>query len=126
MPFYRVTAPYVTVRLASPTGGETVLGFYEGGVLPDSAVPESVQILITKGMVEEIEGPEAKAIEKSHAEQKKAEEDAAAQRTKDAEAAGKKVEDDRKEAEAAAKQAEAEQAAADKAAAKPVAVKPGN
>lgn len=54
---YRVCAPYVTVRVKSPTGGETMHGFYEGGVLPESAVRESVESLLVKGMIEATDAP---------------------------------------------------------------------
>ena len=107
---YRVTAPYVTVRVNAPAGagGETVLGFYEGGTLPDSAIQESVDVLLTKGMVEEIPAAEAKKLEKAEddaekqeAASEKAAADAAAKQKADDEAAAKKA------ADAAAKAAKA-------------------
>src|SRR5688572_5951238 len=54
---YRVTAEYVTVRVNQPGGGETVLGFYKGGTLPESAAKESIDSLLLKGMIEETDGP---------------------------------------------------------------------
>jgi len=104
---YRVTAPYVTVRVSNQ-GSETVLGFYEGGVLPDSAVQESLDSLLAKGMIEEIPAAEAKAMAKQEAEAKKAAEaaekaaaEAAAKQKADEEAEAKKA------ADAAAKAAKA-------------------
>ena len=109
---FRVIAPYVTVRVASPTGGETVLGFYRDGVLPASAMQESVDSLLGKGMIEEFDGPtpeqQAKADEKAEQKADKAAEKAAA------DAAAKQKAAD----EAAAKKADAERVAAEKAAAK--------
>ena len=107
---YRVTAPYVTVRVTPPGGGETVLGFYEGGVLPDTALQESIDSLLAKGMIEELDSGEAKAIEKSEADAEKQE---AASAKATAEAAEKKKADD----EAVAKKAEEDRLAAEKSAA---------
>ena len=110
MTMYRVTAPYVTVRVTTVGGasGETVLGFYEGGTLPDSAIQESVDVLLAKGMVEEIPAAEAKKIEKAEADAEKAQADAdkaaadlAAKRKAEEEAEAKKA------ADAAAKSAKA-------------------
>jgi hypothetical protein len=55
---YKVTAPYVTCKVRDDLGGESVRGFYEGGVLPASADPENVKILVEKGMVEKVTAPE--------------------------------------------------------------------
>ena len=52
---YRVCAPYVTVSVIQAGGGETVLGFYEGGTLPPNSKTESVESLLAKGMVEKAE-----------------------------------------------------------------------
>jgi hypothetical protein len=104
MTMFRVTAPYVTVRVDSATGGETVLGFYEGGVLPENANPESVESLLAKEMIEKIDDGEASQIEKSEADQAKARE-----------AVAKKAADERAEArEEAAKKAADERAKTEK------------
>lgn len=109
---YRVTAPYVTARISAAAGGETVLGFYEGGVLPDTAVQESIDALLAKGMIEELDGSEVKAIEKSEA-------DAEKQEAVSAKAAAEAAEKKKAEDEAAAKKAEEDRLAAEKTAAKP-------
>lgn len=75
---YRVTAPYVTVRITAPTGGETVHGFYDGAILPDTAIQESIDALLAKGMVEKLPATEAKKIEKAEVEAEKAAADAVA------------------------------------------------
>lgn len=56
---YRVCWPYATVVLLDETGGETVRGFYEGGILPANAQTESVQGLLEKGAVEEVDAEES-------------------------------------------------------------------
>jgi len=50
----RVTAPYVTVKMADPEGSVTVRGFYAGGII-DNGDRADVERLIGKGMLEEIE-----------------------------------------------------------------------
>jgi hypothetical protein len=111
---YRVTAPYVTARITAATGGETVLGFYESGVLPDTAMQESIDSLLAKGMIEELDSAEVKVIEKADAEAEKAEAAAAKQRADEAEA-------DRTAAEKEAKAAADAEAKAAKSTAKPAA-----
>lgn len=50
---YRVTAPYVTVKVTDPGSGKPVVaGFTQGGVLPANVERESAELLVTKGMVE--------------------------------------------------------------------------
>lgn len=62
--FYRVLAPYVTVRvLDTPTGKPTVYGFYQGAFLPASSDPANVVSLLEKGMVEQETLPEAPVAE---------------------------------------------------------------
>lgn len=52
---FRVTAPYVTVRLvAVPGGPATTHGFYAGAVLPPQVDRESALTQLRKGFVEEI------------------------------------------------------------------------
>jgi FKBP-type peptidyl-prolyl cis-trans isomerase len=108
---YRVCAPYVTVYVNQPGGGETVLGFYEGGTLPESATKESIDSLLAKGMIEETDGPtpeeqaevDAKAEKSAREKSDKAAEQVAAE-TKKAE--DKKAADLAKKNEAAEKAAE--------------------
>lgn len=60
---YRVCWSYATVTLLDDFGGETVRGFYEGGILPANAKTESVQALLDKGAVEEVEAAESQEAE---------------------------------------------------------------
>jgi hypothetical protein len=102
---YRASAPYVTVTLLDEFGGETVRGFYEGGILPSNCKTESVEALIAKGMVEEVDAQKSeeaevvppkntigvtapKSAEKQAAEEKKAEDAKAAEEKKAEKAAG--------------------------------------
>ena len=48
---YKVTAPYVTVRVKDDLGSEVTKGFYEGGVLPDDANTDDLERLERKGMI---------------------------------------------------------------------------
>lgn len=62
--YYRVLAPYVTVRvLDTPTGKPTVYGFYQGAFLPASTDPASVVSLLEKGMVKREAVPEVPVAE---------------------------------------------------------------
>ena len=54
---YRVTAPYVTATLSDESGGDSVRGFYQGGILPSNVKKESAEILLAKGMVEDFDSP---------------------------------------------------------------------
>lgn len=56
MTAYRVKAPYVTVKVANESGGETIQGYYAGGLLPANVVKESAELLVKKGMVEKVKG----------------------------------------------------------------------
>lgn len=57
---YRVTAPYVTVRVADQAGAETVIGVTgPDAALPSNVVVASLEHLLRKGMV--VEEPEPKA-----------------------------------------------------------------
>ncbi|RIQ21267.1 hypothetical protein [Jiangella rhizosphaerae] len=58
---YRVTAPYVTVKAevggflaGAGSNGYGVVGVYKDGILPPSAVPEAVESLLARGLVEEV------------------------------------------------------------------------
>lgn len=104
---YRVIAPYVTLKSKSETGGDVVLGYYEGALVPETVDLDDLARHIRKGYVEKLEGAEAKAVDKAEAEAAKAE------------AAEEKAED--KEGAEAVKEAEADKAAADKAAEEEVA-----
>jgi hypothetical protein len=105
---YRVTAPYVTLKSKSDQGGDVVLGYYAGALVPETVNLEDLARLIRKGMVEKLEGPEAKAVEKQQAEAKKAEEAAAVPEDKDGVEAVKDAEDARKAAEDAEAKDDAE------------------
>lgn len=101
---YRVTAPYITLKSKDPVGGgDVVLGYFKDALVPESVDLEDLARHIRKGMVEKVEGAEAKAVQKQQAEAEKAD------------AATEKVED--KEGAEAVKQAEADREAAEKAAA---------
>ena len=117
---YRVCAPYVTVRVKTAQGGETVLGFYEGGILPESALEDNVEALLAKGLIEETDAPtpEAQAEVDAKAEEKATK--AAEKNAADAKAAEeKKADEAAKKAAAAEKQAKADADKAEKAEAKP-------
>lgn len=61
---YRVTAPYVTVKVsAAPGAALTTLGFYRDMLLPGNVDTESAELLVTKGMVEKIAAPAAAAVD---------------------------------------------------------------
>jgi hypothetical protein len=64
---YRVTAPYVTLRSKAEAGGDVVLGYYAGALVPETVDLEDLARLIRKGMVEKLEGPEASAVQKQQA-----------------------------------------------------------
>jgi hypothetical protein len=107
---YRVTAPYVTLKSKSDQGGDVVLGYFAGALVPETVDLEDLARHIRKGMVEKLEGAEAKVVEKQQAEAKKAEEAAAApedkegaEAVKDAEAAQKATADAEAKEDAEAK-----------------------
>jgi hypothetical protein len=107
---YRVTAPYVTLKSKSEQGGEVVLGYYAGALVPETVDLDDLARHIRKGMVEKLEGPEAKAVEKQQAEAKKAQDTAAvpedkegAEAVQDAEAARKATADAEAKEDAEAK-----------------------
>jgi hypothetical protein len=109
---YRVTAPYVVLKSRSDQGGLVALGYYAGALLPESVDLEDLARHIRKGMVEKLEGAEAKAVDKAQAEADKAA--AAEEKAEDKEGLElvKKAEADKAEAD---KTAAAEEAAATKA-----------
>jgi hypothetical protein len=107
---YRVTAPYVTLKSKSDQGGSVVLGYFAGALVPETVDLEDLARHIRKGMVEKLEGPEAKAVERQQSDAKKAAEVTAApedkegvEAVKDAEATRKATEDAEAAEDAAAK-----------------------
>lgn len=48
---YRVTAPYVTLKVKDAAGAEVLVGFYEGAVVSD-VDPDSLQHHLDGGMLE--------------------------------------------------------------------------
>lgn len=110
---YRVTAPYITLKSRAETGAEVVLGYYKDALVPETVDLEDLAKHIRKGMVEKVEGAEAKAVRQQQAEAEKAKEDTAAVVDTDGEAAVKKAEDDRAAADKAAKADKTEPKAAE-------------
>lgn len=63
---YRVTAPYVTLKVKDGAGGEVVVGYYEGAVV-ENVAKESVDAHLESEMIEKLEDPEpAKPTRQSH------------------------------------------------------------
>lgn len=61
---YRVTAPYVTVKVsAAPGAALTTVGFYRDAVLPGNVDTESADGLVRKGMVERVSAPAAEDVD---------------------------------------------------------------
>lgn len=58
---YKVTGAYVTVKVRDERGQLMTLGFYAGGVLPDSADQADVERLLRKGLLAEEGTPQADA-----------------------------------------------------------------
>lgn len=105
---YRVTAPYVTLKSKAEAGGDVVLGYYTGALVPETVDPGDLARHIRKGMVEKLEGAEASAVQKAQADAAKAVEDqpedkdgATAVKKAAAVRATAKADADREEAEAA-------------------------
>lgn len=103
---YRVCAPYVTLKSKPETGGEVVLGYFEGALLPETVDAQDLARHIRKGMVEELEGDDLKSVKEQQAEAEKAEK-----------AAEKAETPEDKEGAEAIEQAKQDRAAAEKAAA---------
>lgn len=60
MTAYRVTAPYVTVKVRNDlAGGLNTLGFFTGAVLPAATDKDDAARLLRKGMIEEVAAPAA-------------------------------------------------------------------
>lgn len=53
MKAYKVTAPYVTMRVENELGQEVVLGFLQGATLPKGVNQEDLDRHVRKGMVAE-------------------------------------------------------------------------
>jgi hypothetical protein len=58
---YRVTAPYITVKTASvgglipgAKGGYAVIGLHRDAHLPPDVAPETLEHLLSQGMIEEL------------------------------------------------------------------------
>jgi hypothetical protein len=58
---YVVTAPYITVRAKDDLGSDVLVGFYQGGVLPEGVNEDDLDKHVRKGMVAEQGTPEADA-----------------------------------------------------------------
>lgn len=56
---YRVTAPYVTLKVKDPAGADVLIGFYEGAVVTD-VDPESLEHHLDGEMLEKVSAAEAK------------------------------------------------------------------
>jgi hypothetical protein len=54
MTVYKVTAPYITVKVETPLGSQ-VQGFAAGALLPDGVVEESIRHHLRRKMIEEVE-----------------------------------------------------------------------
>lgn len=57
---YRVTAPYVTLKVKDTAGAEVLVGFYEGAIVSD-VDQESLDSHVEKGLLEKVPAAEAKA-----------------------------------------------------------------
>lgn len=65
---YRVTAPYITLKVRDHAGAVVLGEFYQGALLPDSANEADRDRLVGKGMVAEVEvADEAEAQEAAEA-----------------------------------------------------------
>ncbi len=58
---YKVTAPYVTLRVPNELGQPVLAGFYAGAVLPEGVNRDDLDRHVRKGMVAEEGTPEAEA-----------------------------------------------------------------
>jgi regulator of protease activity HflC (stomatin/prohibitin superfamily) len=94
---YRVTSPYVTLKVLDQiTGSWTTLGYYVNALLPTNANAEDVERLLRKGMVEKLGGPAAKQADQQRAEEERAAAEKLKQATEEAEAASKAAADEAK------------------------------
>lgn len=55
---YRVTAPYVTLKVKDVSGVTVVQGYYAGGVVQDPLEDEQFEKHVRNGWIEEAEDPE--------------------------------------------------------------------
>jgi len=69
---YRVTAPYITLRVHSEEGTK-LLGFYKDALAPEGVDQDDIERHLRKGMVEEVQGAELKAVKTQQVEAEKAE-----------------------------------------------------
>lgn len=56
---YRVTAPYVTLKVKDATGSPVITGFYRGAVVPEGVDEASLKHHLDSGMVEEVGSKDA-------------------------------------------------------------------
>jgi hypothetical protein len=59
---YRVTAPYITVKVETLSGTE-VRGYHAGAVLPSGVLPESIEHHLRKKMIAPLPTPAAESAE---------------------------------------------------------------
>lgn len=55
---YRVVAPYVTATVKSDTGGDVMLGFYQGAVIENASEGQHLDDLLEGKYLEEVSGPD--------------------------------------------------------------------
>lgn len=55
---YRVTAPYVTLKVRDASGGPVVVGFYAGAIVPDDVDAASLKHHLNHKLVEEVAAPQ--------------------------------------------------------------------
>lgn len=51
---YRVTAPYVTLKVRDASGGPVVVGFYAGAIVPEGVDEASLKHHLDHKLVEEV------------------------------------------------------------------------
>lgn len=59
MDTYRVTAPYITLKVRDLAGALVLNEFYRNAPIPDTADPADRDRLVAKGMIEKIAAPKA-------------------------------------------------------------------
>lgn len=69
---YKVTAPYITVLVASGDGTARMSGFYKDHVLPPEVPDQQIKDHLEAGLIEEIEGPSPTPAKAATAEEKAA------------------------------------------------------
>ncbi|MFC6017794.1 hypothetical protein ACFP2T_16455 [Plantactinospora solaniradicis] len=61
---YKVTSAYATLRVPNDLGQETLVGFYEGAVLPENVNRDDLKRHLRKSMVEKVKDEPAPKPEK--------------------------------------------------------------